>query len=432
MCSCRNAVGSIHSYAMRRHRPLRRKDHFVTPAVVCGLVLISFLAPPLASQPADARVPNSRIHSVVDEGRMSASEVNTFVAALFSGNEAPRARYAVDVSVLHVYTRYPNGRLTRTRVQVFVPVTDTAEAVYLFAPGSTGIIGVCRASREHEAGIVWGRYRAHVLAFAGQGFIGILPDYMGFEDDALIQPYFHAKSEARVVFDALHAVDEWIRPSHPSGLAPLRRVAAGYSQGGHAVLAAADRNALLGGNLYLHGVIGYGPTAEIEPMLELYPSLGPLVIMSFFTVYGRPSIDPHDVFLPRWADELEYDTTRQCVGGIQRYYPSSPEALFDPVFLESMRTGRLDRTHPVIARIFEANRTGLARHGVPTLILQGTNDVVVSRTTQDRYVEELRRRGTPVDYRVYQGARHDTRQISFSDVVAWTRALAPQRPEPPR
>ncbi len=388
--------------------------------------------PHMASQPVDARIPESRIQSVSDEGRMTASEVDTFIGALFSGHEAPRARYAVDVAVLQMYTRYPNGRLIRTRVQVFVPVMDAPETVYLFAPGSTGLIGVCRASREHEAGIVWGRYRAHVLAFAGQGFIGILPDYMGFEDDTLVQPYFHAESEARVIFDALHAVDEWIRPNLPRGIAPLRRVAAGYSQGGHAVLAAADRNALLGGSLYLHGVIGYGPTAEIEPMLELYPSLGPMVIMSYYTVYGRPSVDPHDILLPRWADELEYDTTRQCVGGIQRYYPSSPDALFDPIFLESMRNDRLNQTHPVIARIFEANRTGLARHGVPTLILQGTNDVVVSRTTQDRYVEELRRRGTPVDYRIYQGARHDTRQISFPDVVAWTRTLRPGRPAPPR
>jgi acetyl esterase/lipase len=256
---------------------------------------------------------------------------------------------------------------------------------------------------------------------------------MGFEDDTLVQPYFHAASEARVVFDALTAVDGWIRDRYPErfpeGIRDLPRVASGFSQGGHAALAAADRNATMGGDLYLHGVIGYGPTAQIEPMLQIYPSLGPMVAMSYLKVYGRGSFDPADMLREPWASELEYDTTRQCVGGIQGYYPSDPSQLYRAEFLRSLRQETLDKTHPVIHRIFTANLTGLARHNVPVLILQGTNDIVVSRSTQDAYVAMLRERGNPVDYRVFEGARHDTRQIGFDEAIAWMRDLNPhERP----
>lgn len=371
------------------------------------------------------------IRSVTSDGAMSAAEVDRFAATLFAETNQPTARYGVEIYLAQVYTRYPNGRITPFRVQIFVPRTErTGDGVYLFSPGSTGMIGPCRASREHIAGIRWGLYRAHVLAMAGQGFVGVLPDYMGFEDDNLVQPYFHAASEARVVFDSLTAVDTWIADQYPQrfpdGIRNLRRVASGFSQGGHAALAAADRNASMGGELYLHGVIGYGATAQIEPMLRMYPSLGPMVAMSYLRVYGRGSFDPGDMLHQRWASELEYDTTRQCVGGIQGYYPSDPSELYHPDFLRSLQDGTLDKTHPVIDRIFTANRAGLARHNVPVLLLQGTEDIVVSRSTQDQYVGMLRERGTPVDYRVFEGARHDTRQIGFADAMAWMRALDPE------
>ncbi len=392
-------------------------------SLIClGIALFLYFPHPVIAQS------EGTVRSVTAEGTMSAPEVDRFAAPLFQETPQPAARYAVDVYVAQVYTRYPNGRITSFRVQIFVPQRrQPVDGVYLFAPGSTGMIGPCRASREHVAGIRWGLYRAHVLAMAGQGFVGVLPDYMGFEDDNLVQPYFHAASEARVVFDALKAVNSWIQDEYPQrfprGIRNLPRVASGFSQGGHAALAAADRNASMGGDLYIHGVIGYGPTAEIEPMIQIYPSLGPMVAMSYLRVYGRGSFNPADMLQEPWAADLEYDTTRQCVGGIQGYYPSDPAQLYRADFLRSLRQDTLDTTHPVIQRIFTANRTGLARHNVPILILQGTNDIVVSRSTQDDYVERLRDRGNPVDYRVFEGARHDTRQIGFNDAITWMRAL---------
>ena len=359
------------------------------------------------------------------ERHVSPEGIDSFIARLFASETAPRASYAVDIHQLMVPTTHPSGVTTPVRVQVLVPVADPDEirGSYLFAPGSTGLINPCRPSREHEAGIHWGLYRAHVLAFAGQGFIGIIPDYMGFEDWDLIQPYFHSESEARLIIDVTAAVHRFISDQVPGGLSSHTRVAAGFSQGGHAAFAAADWNAEFPDGLELNGVIGYGPTTAVDSLFLEYPSVAPLVVQAYRVIYGDELFDPRTILAPRWAESLEYDTTRQCVGGIQAYYPGTPADLFDPGFLRSLRAGTLAQTHPQIHRIMEENRAGLTDHGVPALILQGTNDIVVDRWTQDRFVTALRASGSTVRYLVYDGARHDTRQIAFFDVVDWIDEL---------
>jgi len=406
----------------QRVMPRSDRTHRRLPSRGAGALFLLLLAVPLAAQST------GRIVSILGEETLSVGEVSQLLEPLFAGYPVPEVRYAVDIVEVLVTTEYPGGETTPVRVQIMVPRrTDAVDGVYLFSPGSTGLIGPCRASREHVAGIVWGRYRSHVLAFAGQGMVGILPDYMGFEDNTLVQPYFHAESEARVIFDALAGADEWLRERFPrrfpAGIEPYRRVAAGFSQGGHAVLAAADRNDSLGRTLPLHGVIGYGATAEVAPMLAMYPSLGPMVVMSYLTVYGPDRIDPTEIFQEPWASDLEYDTTRQCVGGMQSFYPADPYRLYREDFLDSLYRGTLSRTHPRLSLLLEENTTGLDGHGVPVLLLQGTNDIVVSRKTQDAFVRRLRAAGTPVDYRVYDGSRHDTRQVAFDDVIDWIGSI---------
>lgn len=363
------------------------------------------------------------------EQRMSPSQVDEFIAELFDGYEAPRARSAVDVYLLSVDTLHPQGVTTPVRVQLFVPANESVppRGSYLFAPGSTGIINPCRASREHEAGIRWGLYRAHTLALAGQGFVGILPDYMGFEDWNLNQPYFHGGSEARLLVDVTTAVHELLAaqaaPHVPGGLRGLTRVAAGYSQGGHAIFAAADRNTDFPPGLELSGVIGYGPTTAVDALMIEYSSVAPMLVQAYREIYGDDRFPPADILAPEWAESLAYDTTRQCVGGMQSYYPHKPADLYAVRFLKSLWAGTLELTHPEIHRIMEENRVGLSGHGVPALILQGTNDIVVYRETQDDFVVALRELGSDVRYYVYEGARHDTRQIAFPDVVEWIDAL---------
>lgn len=359
------------------------------------------------------------------EQQLQAADVDAFIAPLFEGYEAPQARHPVDVYELFVETLHPSGTTTPVRVQLFVPVVEPAlvRGSYLFAPGSTGLINPCRVSREHVAGIRWGLYRAHVLSLAGQGYIGILPDYMGFEDWSLIQPYFHAESEARLIVDVTRAVDAFLADRLPGGLHPLTRVAAGYSQGGHAIFAAADRNDAFPDGLELDGVIGYGPTTAVDALFLEYPSVAPMVVQAYRTIYGDEAFDPLRILAEPWASNLAYDTTRQCVGAMQSYYPDRATDLFRVDVMKSLWARTTAITHPGLHRIMEENRAGLGGHGVPALILQGTNDIVVDRTTQDEFVVALRERGSDVRYLVYEGSRHDTRQISWPAVIEWIDGL---------
>ncbi|POR03276.1 hypothetical protein AU468_05310 [Alkalispirochaeta sphaeroplastigenens] len=380
-----------------------------------------FPTPAVAFQPREfALLPGDALQEIV-----SPREIDQAGADLFETAPAPRARYAVRIYQFRFPSRYPDGTPTEVELQVFIPEVPAAaiRGVYLFAPGSTGLIEPCRPSREHLAGIRWGLYRTHVLARAGQGMMGLMPDYIGFSDWHQVQPYFHASSEARVIFEALGALDTWLRPAFPRGIAPYTRVAAGFSQGGHAVLAAADRNSEQRPELALHGVIGYGATARIEPLLLSYHSLAPMIVHSFATHYGEDRFPPGEILRSPWAERLEEDTTRQCVGGMVQYYPDSPDELYHPSFLRALRGGSLARDYPGIHSLLEENSAGLAGHGVPLLLLQGELDGVITAARQEEYLGELRRQEASVDYRLYPGVGHDTRQVSFFHVQEWIDSL---------
>ena len=73
-------------------------------------------------------------------------------------------------------------------------------------------------------------------AFASSGYVAVLPDYLGLGDSPGFHPYHHADSTATSVVDLLRAV----RTLAASEGIPLdsRLFLTGYSQGGHATLAA--------------------------------------------------------------------------------------------------------------------------------------------------------------------------------------------------
>lgn len=400
--------------------PLRRSSYYHSVRRVFSLFFISlFSAIPAGTQDI------SNILEVRFEGTMSEREVEDFASPLFDGYDQPESRYPVEVWEIFVLGPYPGHQPTPVRVQVFVPVMEAIpRAAYLFAPGSTGLINPCRASREHVAGIRWGLYRAHVLSVAAQGFVGILPDYPGFEDPALTQPYFHKETEAANIFAVLEAVDRWLDDRIPGGISNMTRVAAGFSQGGHAAFAAADYNDRFGGYLPIDGAIGYGPSTDISALLQEYPGVAPMIVQSFVRIYGSEAFDPYAILQRQWAERLEYDTTRQCVGGMQAYYPHDAEGLLQKTFFQALRDGNLADAYPSIATIVAENNAGVDSHGVSALILQGTNDIVVSTESQTRFVEMLRAAGNDVRYIIYDGARHDTRQVGFFEALSWIDSLS--------
>jgi acetyl esterase/lipase len=358
---------------------------------------------------------------------LAPAQVDRIVAELFEKVKMPTAAFTVDCYTLHFQSRYPDDSPAPATAQLFVPRTPEPlpEAMYLFAPGTTGLRNSCRPSREHIAGIHWGLYRAHVLAFVGQGFLGVLPDYLGFPEPGRLQPYMSATAEGRLLLDTVRAVRHFLESSTgarlPKGKPPV--FAAGFSQGGHAAFAAADLQRAYAPEVRLTGIVGYGPSTDLEALFRDFPVVAPMTVYTFSKLYGERRFDPRLILGSRWAGSLEKDVTRQCVGGMQQYYPWAARQLFTPEFADALFARKLEEKYPEIHRIMKENSTGLARHHVPALILQGTDDVVVSLASQREFARRLCQAGSAVRFVVYRG-RHDTRQAGFFEALGWMRALA--------
>ncbi|MFW5802052.1 MAG: lipase family protein, partial [Spirochaeta sp.] len=292
----------------------------------------------------------------------------------------------------------------------------------------TGLTDACRTSREDEIGINWGLYQSHMMAHAGQGTIGILPDYMYFGDSSRLQPYFIPDAEARVLLDAVRATHSFFRDDN--GLASAAgslsnavpsegAVLAGFSQGGHAIFAAADRVRKYAPEVTIAGLIGYGPTTDIEQIFRDFTVVAAPIIYTYAQRYGTDRFNPEVMIRDRWLNNLEADVQRLCILGLQDYYPWGPDTFFQPAFLDALLNRRLETAFPEIHAILRENSTGLSGHGIPALILQGGNDVVISEADQTEFVLDLRDNSSDVRYIVYPDSRHDTRQIGFSEAQNW-------------
>jgi acetyl esterase/lipase len=395
-------------------------------AAVISIVVLALLAAaaPAAADPGD-------IVSIELEQTMLPGQIDWFVGKLYAGYLVPKASYTVDVYWVRFRSTYPDGQPAVAQAQVFVPRyvsgRQAVRVLYAFGPGSTGVIDSCRPSREHVAGIRWGLYRAHVLSHVGQGVIGVIPDYLGFGDPDRDQYYMVAQAEAAAMLDSIRATKALLAVKKVHGVTDTRNFVAGFSQGGHAAFAAADYRESYAPELELDGVIGYGPSTDLVALFKEFPDVAPMILYTFRNLYGKDMVDPDRVLLGKFAVNLDDDITRQCVGGMQSYYPTDPEKLFRPEFAKALLEDRLAKEYPGIFKALRANSVGLGGHGVPALICQGTDDIVVYDDTQRAFAAALEASGVDTRLAIYPGSRHDTRQVSFVDVQKWMRAALVSR-----
>ncbi len=152
-----------------------------------------------------------------------------------------------------------------------------------------------------------------------------------------------------------------------------------------------------------------------------------MALYTYRELYGLEMIDPRKILKQRFAESLDRDIQRMCVGAMQSYYPIDPDLLFTEQFRDALINNKTDKKFPNVYTVLKRNNTGLTGHGISALILQGTNDIVVYKSTQDDFVDALRRSGSRVDYRVLQGTRHDTRQDGFFIAREWMNKIARQK-----
>lgn len=380
------------------------------------------LAAALCSLPALAQ-PGSVI-DVELRGTLSTAAVRDQTAGRFrnNGTEPLPVRSAVRSYVLRFETRDATGAATTALAHLFVPEQPVDPGTLLaFAPGSTGLVDACAPSRPYVGGGGFDTYGAYGLAYAGQGIPTVVPNYVGFFDPDALQPYFVADAESHVVLDSLRAAAAALSALDAS-LTPTHAFAAGFSQGGHAVFAAADRVADDAPDVPLAGVLGFGPSGEVDVVMRAFPFVAPWILLAYEDVYGG-TIDAAALLQEPFASRLRADALRWCIAEVQAQYPGNPDALLEPGLASSLRAGTLADTHPELAELISINQTGVQPHGLPVIVLQGVDDPVAPLTDQNRFVARVCDLGSPVRYPNYLRTRHETRYIGFEEALRWMRAL---------
>ncbi len=377
---------------------------------------------------ATAQTPPGTLLSVQPLGTLTGAQVDGAVGGRFrrDGETPPRASTAVDTYLLRYATTGTDGGEALAQAQLFVPRAATEDALLAFAPGSTGSDPSCSPTNVRLRGGSVETYGATALAYAGQGLATVLPDYLGATEPGSVQPYFVAMAEATVVLDALRAATHALADVAPN-LEVADAFVAGFSQGGHAALAAADRAAVYAREVPLSGAIGFGPSGDLDTLFRSFHYTAPWAVRAFETAYPG-QIDRDDVLVDAYADALDADARRLCILGAQAHYPADPAFLYTPEFHAALFGGTLAEDFPEWRALFDANDTGVRPHGLPVAIFQGVDDPVAPLAAQDVLVERLCELGSPVRYANYLRTRHETRYIGFRDALAWMRALAADQP----
>jgi acetyl esterase/lipase len=356
--------------------------------------------------------------------RLQPTDVSRLTAGRFNNNgvRAPSPQNDVIIYLITFESTDLNGQSVPITAQVFVPVLDSTEApIFIFAPGSTGLVEACAPSRPYVQNRGWETYSAYTLAYAGQGFISVMPNYMGFFNDEMIQPYFVRVAEGRVMLDAARATTALLE-QEGFALEEKGVFVGGFSQGGHAALATADLHAEYAPEVNLLGVLGFGATTQLPDLFREFTFVAPLVLHAYNTFFPG-QFDPAEVLAEPYASSLAADAERLCIEGVQGHYPGNPANLYTPAFFEALMNDRLEADFPGLAALFAENNAGLSSHGLPAIILQGVDDPVVTLSSQNRFVRQLCDNGSPVRYPNYLRTRHETRYIGFDDAIGWMRAL---------
>jgi hypothetical protein len=420
----------------RPHRPPARLAALAAAvAATLALAAAALAQTPLPVAPAaldPAGLPAGRLVEATFVERWTPAMVQERAAAAFGRFGPPTVENAVDLWLLRFTTTRFDGAVAVVTARAFTPVDSPrgAAPLLVYGAGTTGVAAACAPSREYERATPLGYYRELLAPYAARGVATVLPDYLGFEDPERPQAYFHAASEAHVLLDAARAMSELYARTAELGALRAETFFGGYSQGGHAAFAVADQHAAYAPDVAVAGAMGFAATTDVEALLATAAYYAPYVLLSYRSVYGD-AIDPAEVLAPRFVATLEADAGTFCVDRAQQVYAYDGAVTYAEAFHRALQAGDPGAAAPAFARALAANATGLSGHGVPALVVQGGQDVIVLDRTQERFVAELCAAGSAVAYVHVPDARHrDTRPAGFEPSLAWMWGIADGAPAP--
>lgn len=398
----------------------------------------AIVEPPAAPAPlVEAAAPASLVTEVNYEGTVSITGINELQAKFYPASNQLPAQFAVDRFSVRFRSKNDVGKWVPIRAELFVPTVSvpTEFPLFVYGAGTTGIGNLCAPLDEETRGRNWGQYQSHLLSYAAQGFITVMPHWQGYDDQTRSHNYFIAELEASTLLDVTRSTYEIFNSNLLSNVVarPAQAIFyGGYSQGGHGAFAALDAASQYAPELPIKGIVGHATAPNVEALLRERPQLAPYIIYAYLNYYGTEVISPESVFQSNWLPTFYTDASTKCVDEAYQYYPENPQAMYRPEFNDLLYGDRLGESFPAFKEVLDSNYVGGSIDtGVPVVLFHGAADDIVTPQTHNNFVARLCNQGKNVSYKLYPEINHfQTRQASFVDSITWMRnILNGQTPE---
>jgi dienelactone hydrolase len=281
--------------------------------------------------------------------------------------------------------------------------------VVVWGHGSVGLADRCAPSH----GGVKDAFGGPVASLLQQGVVWAATDYQGLGTPGPAR-FAIGLSAGRAVLDAARAA---------RGLdtgAGGRVVLHGHSEGGHAVLWAAELAPTYAPELQVLGVAASAPGADLAAGLRVEAASGPAALTSGAMLLAVAWSDVYRAPL-----EVLTPAGRKAVGRVRS--TCLQELMADPEVV-AVRPRDLLRTPPWPA-LLARNTPGKAATPAPILLAQGADDDRVTPAVTRALVQRLCRLGDTVELRTWQDVGHfDIAGVASADVLAWTGDRLAGRP----
>ncbi len=396
------------------------------------LLIVATLTPVQAQDDtAPGIIIESRFVQRVDQPAMQA-----VMLGFYPDTQYVEPAFAVDEYRVSFYTQAEDGSPIPIEAQMYVPVSENSlvAPIYVYGAGTTGLSNRCAPIFENPAEADWGNYKQYLRTYATQGFIVIMPDYVGFHQEDVLQRYYVSVLQGRLALDAARAVynmygGDGDQPLEGSGQFTVFDgvFVGGYSQGGTTAFAARDIQPSYAPEMPLLGVLAYGSVTDQTHHHLTRPEFAAYRWVAWEDYYGAEQVDLSLIFNELWFPTVRNDAIRLCVDEVFRFYPRDPTRVYTTQFYEAVRDRTVESQFPQLASLMALNTPGYTARDVPVMVLQTEFD----ETIPPAYMtgEILRRYceidGNQVTYKEYLSRDHyQTRQVAYIDTVNWMVALA--------
>jgi predicted esterase len=342
--------------------------------------------------------------------------------------DAIATEHGISLYRVGYWTHDPAGRLVRASGLVAFPRGDgPLRGIVSWQHGTATQRDAAPSTPDPYNGVL------AAAVFAGHGYLLVAPDYLGFGVSSELHAYYHAASVASSVVDLLQASRRVVAASGRDW--PPALFLTGFSQGGHATLAAqraleaapvegltVRAAAPVAGPVDLAGI---GFPSALEGRSRFASLYLAWITTSYARVYGMPLESvlqaPYTSTAPALFDGFHDGDS------VLAALPRSPREMLAPELLRASENGG---DHWFLARLAENSVLDWTPRA-PIRAYYGEADVDVSPEEAHRLAEQMRARGADVEASSVGAVDHEASILAAVPRIRdWFDALAAEHETP--